>query len=462
MWRPLAIRPLTYLTFWVNAQLGARNPAGYHAVNLLLHLLAAWLLWKVLRGLVSARAAWIAAAIFAVHPFQAEPVNYIFARSTLLATVLCLLSLWCWTGDRRWWAVVWFGAALLAKEECAAFPIFLLLLDGRESQTPKEKHLPPILAMIALAVLAGVRVMLAAAKMPGSGVGAGSGVAWHSYALAQGIAIWRYWRMLVLPWGFTVDPDLRIPPAWLGALAWLGIAALAMFAALGLRRFPAAFWFLSALLLLLPSSSILPAADLAADRRMYLPMIGFATASALLVERLRPQVLGALLVLLAGVSFARTLTWRTEQSLWQDAVEKAPAKVRPKIQLARAVDPSRALELLDQARRIAPEDPRVSAEQGRIYLSMGQPDQALVAFGRALALTPHSAEAFNNRGAALLALEQRQAARDDFERALTIDPCQLDARLNLLRLGKRTPAPPGCNYSAEQAKALRENQLPGN
>ena len=58
------------------------------------------------------------------------------------------------------------------------------------------------------------------------------------------------------------------------------------------------------LVLLLPSSSILPAADLAADRRMYLPMIGFATAAALLVQRARPAVLGAMLVLLAR--FQRT------------------------------------------------------------------------------------------------------------------------------------------------------------
>ncbi len=132
LWRPFEIRPLTYLTFWINAQLGERNPAGYHAVNLLLHLIAVALLWDVLRRLVSAKAAWIAAAIFAVHPFQAEPVNYIFARSTLLATVLCLASLAAWTRGRRWWAVAWFGAALLAKEECVAFPVFLALFEVLE------------------------------------------------------------------------------------------------------------------------------------------------------------------------------------------------------------------------------------------------------------------------------------------------------------------------------------------
>src|SRR6202043_798796 len=46
LWRPFEIRPLTYATFWLNQWLGDRNPAGYHAVNLALHLIAVLLLFK--------------------------------------------------------------------------------------------------------------------------------------------------------------------------------------------------------------------------------------------------------------------------------------------------------------------------------------------------------------------------------------------------------------------------------
>src|SRR5436309_5212949 len=48
VWRPVQTRPLTYFTFWLNYQLGGRNPAGYHAVNLALHLAAVLLLYDVL------------------------------------------------------------------------------------------------------------------------------------------------------------------------------------------------------------------------------------------------------------------------------------------------------------------------------------------------------------------------------------------------------------------------------
>ena len=455
LWRPLAIRPLTYATFWLNEWVGGRNPAGYHAVNLLLHLIAIVLLFEALKRIISVQAAFIAAAIFAVHPFQAEPVNYIFARSTLLATVLCLAALASWLRGHVWWATGWFAAALLAKEECVAFPVFLLLLHFSRSRDSRE--LKPIGAMFALSVAAGVRVLVAVQNTPGSGAGAQAAVSWQSYLFTQGAVILHYLRMLIVPLGFTVDADIHAPAIPIAALAWAGVAILAIIASFQFSRGRAGFWFLAGLVLLLPSSSVFPATDLAADRRMYLPMIGFAACAGLLLERVRPIFLAPVLILLVGLSVVRTATWRTEEALWTDAVAKAPTKIRPRIQLSRTVEPVRALPMLEQAKQMAPEDSRIPSEEGRIYLSLGRPDRALPEFGRALALSPHSVDALNNRGVALLALDQKEAARADFERALAIDPCQFDARLNLSRLGILKQTSPECSYNAEQAAALRGN-----
>jgi len=99
LWRPLEPRPLTYLTFWINAKLGGHDPSGYLAVNLLLHLIAILLVWDTLKRWLPPKAVLISTAIFAVHPFQDEPVNYIFARSSTLATVLCLASFAAWTAS---------------------------------------------------------------------------------------------------------------------------------------------------------------------------------------------------------------------------------------------------------------------------------------------------------------------------------------------------------------------------
>jgi tetratricopeptide (TPR) repeat protein len=272
--------------------------------------------------------------------------------------------------------------------------------------------------------------------------------------MTEGVVILRYLRMLLLPWGFTVDPGIPFPPQWLGWLAWLAVLGLTLLAWRTLHRSQAGIWFLGGLVLLLPSSSIFPANDLAADYRMYLPMIGFAACIGILLERARPVYLAPAFLALMCFSFIRTTVWQTEGSLWADAVEKSPAKVRPRIQLARTVEPARALDILEQAQRIAPVDPQIPSEEGRAYLSLGKPEQALVRFGRALALAPGSAEALNNRGAALAALNQKDAAKQDFERALGIDPCQFNARLNLRRLGISGAWPAQCKFTAEQTAAL--------
>jgi tetratricopeptide (TPR) repeat protein len=433
VWGWRQTRPLTYLTFWLNYQTGGQDALGYHVLNLLLHLGAVLLAYECLRRLLPERAALVAAALFAVHPLQAEAVDYVWGRSIVLAALLSFAALLCWITDRPWTAVACFAAALLAKEECAAFALVLALLPL--PQAPRRR--PQIAVMLGLAVAAGARVVYAAAVTPGAPAGLHAGISPWKYLLAQGTVIPRYLRLLIVPYGFTVDADIRVPPVWLGVLAWAGLAALAVF----LWRYRGhawALWLLAAIILLIPSSSIFPAADLSAERRMYLPMLGFAAAAGWLLTRVRSAALAAVVVVaLTGVSVARTQVWMTEARLWREAVRRAPEKVRPKIQLARAVPAAEALELLAGAARLAPYDPAVAAETGKILLSEGQPAGALEEFGRALALDPMDARNFNNRGVALDALGQTEAARQDFERALRIDPGLTEARQNLENL----PAP---------------------
>jgi hypothetical protein len=54
--------------------------------------------------------------------------------------------------------------------------------------------------------------------------------------------------------------------------------------------------------------------------------------------------------LLAALSVQRTMVWMTEESLWREAVEQAPKKLRPKLQLARALPAAKGLEVLAKAR----------------------------------------------------------------------------------------------------------------
>jgi protein O-mannosyl-transferase len=402
--------PLTNLTLWLNYQAGGQTAFGYHAVNLLLHLAAVLLVYEVLRRWIPERAALMAAALFAVHPLQAEAVNYISARGAVLATVLCL---------------------------CGALSL------GRRVETPPD-------ARRALRWLASagwfLAALLAVAGVPHNPHPGG-------FILAQGVVMWRYLRLLVFPWGFTVDPDISIPPLWLGMLAWLGTAALMALAGWTMlfRRawsspggdapqvtmvHPAA-WCAVGLALMLPAA-LFPARDLAADYRMYLPMVGFAAAGGLLLARIPTRAAGiAIVVLLTALSGSRTYVWMSEERLWREAVRRAPEKVRPKIQLARNVRAAEALELLGRARTLDAHDPEIPAETGKILLDERQPEAALAEFNSALALNPRSALNLNNRGVALAEIGQTEAARMDFEQALSIDPGFAEARENLTKLSGR-------------------------
>jgi hypothetical protein len=88
--------------------------------------------------------------------------------------VFCLLSLNDWLKEYRWRAILWFGIALLAKEEAVGFPVFLLLFEWSRSRALSTWK--PVVMMCAISVVAGARVLLATASTPGSGAGPQAGI----------------------------------------------------------------------------------------------------------------------------------------------------------------------------------------------------------------------------------------------------------------------------------------------
>jgi tetratricopeptide (TPR) repeat protein len=436
VWAPLQTRPLTYFTFWLNRVMGAGDPLGYHLFNLLFHLAAVVLAWECLRRLLPERAAMIAGVLFAAHPIASEAVDYVWARGILLAAIFCFASLWQWLERRPWVALGCFALGLLAKEECAAFPLLVIWLEWRGSLPGARRSKAALAGMLALAVAAGARVIWATAVIPGAPAGLRAGISPARYLLAQGAVICRYLQLVAAPYGFTVDADMGVG-VWVSVAAWALLAGVTWW--LLRRDRDLGTWWVAGLILLLPSSSIFPAADLSADRRMYLPMFAFAAVAALLLARVKASaVLVGLALVLVALSVQRTMVWMTEESLWREAMERAPGKLRPKLQLARALPAAEALELLARARLEAPNDPAVAAETGKILLNEGQPEGALEEFGRALVLAPMDARNMNNRGVALLGLGQTEAARADFERALRADPSLAEARENLGKLPPRS------------------------
>jgi len=498
-------RPLTYLTFWGNYAVGGEGPFGYHLVNLLLHIFVALLVWLVFRRVLPVSAALAGAAVFALHPLQTESVAYVFARSTLLATLFCLLCWLAWMERRYWISTAYFAAALLAKEEAIAFPLFLAVFEYlyRRQAEPDARWRTPFLVMIATASAAAVRLLYAASVTEGSGAAFDLGpITPVTYALTQARVLWEYARLVVLPYGQNFDPDVALSTGWdvATAGAWAALTGVTAACVVYTRKHPNLFWVLGGLILLAPSSSVLPLADLMAERRMYLPMLSFAAGIGVLFAKLdaalhsravgdplRPPGSGssatgrsvaarlgvactAAIIVLSALSWQRSQVWRSEGSLWRDTAVKSPAKVRPKLQLARALAAkgpayeAEQLGLLEQAARLAPDDPDVTTEIGVYFLQHGDASGALKEFQKALDKGADASQGRANRGAALYMLGRIDEAVHDFELALAQDACNFDARNNLILARRNTEdidavrrlavVPDGCRFSGKQKLAL--------
>ena len=125
--------PLLYTTFWIEHKLWGFNPLGYHAVNLLLHFVNTVLLWRLLSRL-GVPGAWLAAAVFAVHPLHTESVAWVISRKDQLSALFYLTAFFMWIRfieeprpKRYVSALLLFAAALLCKSVAITLPAALLI-----------------------------------------------------------------------------------------------------------------------------------------------------------------------------------------------------------------------------------------------------------------------------------------------------------------------------------------------
>lgn len=441
------MRPLTYFTLWLNYQAGGADPFGYHLVNWLLHLVSVWLCARTMTRLLPVTGALLATTLFALHPIQTETVAYVFARSTLLCGLCCWFAILMWTQGRSWLTVAACGLALLAKEEAVALPVVIALLEW--SQARSTARWKPVAAMLGLALAVGARGLFITTTQAGTGAMASAGITPLDYLATQSYVLLRYASEIAAPVALNFDPDIALRNNALGWSLWLIWICAAVWAVRSFHR--GGCWLLIALAFLAPTSTVLPINDLSADRRLYLVLAAVGAAIAKAWPALPPRLVLALAALGLVLSFSRSLTWQSEESLWRDTVAKSPAKIRPRVHLARSVPAGGALRILG-----AGDDALTLAERGRVLMELGRPAEALQAFGRVLAMEPGDPAALTNRGVALAALGQAEAARSDFTRALERDACFFPALRNMRRVGSAVKVDAGCQFSASQREALAE------
>jgi Flp pilus assembly protein TadD len=443
--------PLTFSTYWLEHRLWGLAPAGYHAVNLLLHALATALVCLLVRALgAGAWAAGLTAALFAVHPMQVESVAWVAERKNVLSAVWYLAAYLAFLRHRRSGSepayalsLACCAAALLSKTATITLPLSLLLADrvlrGRWTASAAARVAP----MLALGAGAALLTLHAEAEPPP--------IPLLERPLAAAAALWFYARQLVAPAALLpVYPRWQVEP-WT-VLWWLPLLGVALVAGLLLARRPIGLthWGLGHFAItLLPVLGLVPFGfseySFVADRHVYLAGIGLFLVAALGLEWLRARralAATALATALVGLLLIRTerqlRVWQDGRSLWLYEMLEVPDSWLARNNLAMALigrqQFDEAAPLLEEALALRPNYAEAHNNLALVRYRQGAFAAAEPHSRAAAALKPYEAGYGKNLALTLMALGRRDEAERELQRALRQAPDAAEVRYVLAEL----------------------------
>jgi protein O-mannosyl-transferase len=371
-WSTDGYRPLTLLAFAVEWVIGRGAPWMFHLTNILLNAACAVALFWMATSMMSVRWAWLAAALFAVHPVHVEAVANVVGQSELWAALILIVAAGVYLHRRMDGRLTRRDAILIGalyvvgcffKEHAIVFPALLGVAELtviRDARPIRERiaALRPFALSLALCGTAylGARTLALGGEIAG----------FQPYTAFEVLKLSNANRVLTMIGLVPVGLQLLLWPARLssdysppqvdiadgvrvthlpGALLLVAILGLAV---LMVRKRPAISFGVGWLAIaLLPSSNLLaPAGFILAERTLFLPTVGAMIAVGATLESLWPRLvmrrLGApvavalslVIALAAWRSHDRTRVWRDNETLFVQGVKDAPLGYRAHYMLA--------------------------------------------------------------------------------------------------------------------------------
>jgi Tfp pilus assembly protein PilF len=436
-------QPLTWLSFLVDYELYGLRAGGYHATNLILHVLNTLLLFLVLRGMT--RAEWpsaLAAALFGLHPLHVESVAWISERKDLLSTFFGLLSIAAYavyalrpSFTRFLTVALCLTLGLMAKPMLVTLPLLFLLLDYwplarwrsglASARSLVVEKVPLLLISLAFGVMTlwvhrdigTMDYLIIAPKVVGV-TGANLANAVVSYARYLGKTLWPSDLSVLYPHPSLMESGGVPLEAWEVAVAG-ALLALITFGVIKSRRSYAIVGWSWYLVSLLPVIGIFQTGGQAmADRYTYIPLIGIfiavAWGGAELVTRWRPR--GRSLVPTASAAAIITL-------------------VVCAVAAQRTVQPWRgSIPLYENALFINPRNNIIHLNLGNVLVEHGDVEKGMAHFRTALEVNPDYIDAHHNLGLALAGRKRYSEAVTHFTEILRIRPDHAIAHNSLARV----------------------------
>jgi len=417
IWLSINERPLSLFTIAINYVLHGEKVFGYHVVNFLIHFASGLALYYWLRILPivkndKTKSNWfpiVVALFFLLHPVQTQSVTYIIQRMTSLAGMFLLLSVFFYTKARlkhvetanfksvsfQYILSLIFGVlGVLSKQNVAVFPVVLLLIEfffirNREGKIYKT-YITSVVAIGFFAVVAA----LVTIGLPSETTSISS----MQYFATQMLVIPRYFQMMLVPIGLSLDHGVKIVDGLFNTSSLLGLSFILLiigYAIFMAKREPLfAFGIFWIFITLSVESSFLPITDPMFDHRMYLPVAGFGMAFWTLLNRflfekkpslLKPVVI-SILLLFSVMTIARNHVWNSRVAIWTDVTEKYPDHLRGWMALGKMYlnedvnDVRKATECFEKAQSIDPANEENLIDLGFVYMSTGQQQKGLLCY----------------------------------------------------------------------------------
>jgi len=454
--------PLTWLSLQLQVTLFGPGPGAAHTANLVLHLLAACILFLFLEEATGhALRSLFVALVFALHPTHVESVAWIAERKDVLSAVFGFGSLWAWsryarTGQSRAYltAACLLALGLSSKQMLVSWPFLFLVLNRwpQPRQLSRREELREQLPMLGICLIAGLATLWAQSAGGAMASSYELGL-WPRLANAV-VAFWRYVGLMFWPASLAVfyphpylTPAMNGIPVWQIAVASAGIVGLA--AALPRLRAPVRVGWIWYALTLLPVLGLLQVGPQShADRYTYIPFVGLCIALAWSLRT--PRWLGALL--LGGAVVGMVLGTRAQLPAWKDD-EALYAKALRHTQhnwLAAGNLSSHYLEqgrneeaqaLLRRGLAANPEAPVLLFNMGNIEFERGDLGAAMRYYERAIQSDSGHHDALNNLGRVLSIQGDDAAAVAYLERAHELHPHNPDFETNLANSLRRSGRP---------------------
>jgi hypothetical protein len=382
---------VTVLSFAIDRQLWGVDPAGYHAVNLVLHLVNALLVYALLlRVRIPASIAWLPAAIFALHPIMVEPAAWVIGRKDLLAAGLVLGAMLNVAHgpddtagplrDPRWIeSSLLCVLAIFSKPSAIMAPALMFIFIRAVRPRWPLRYLfigqLPAVAAGAFTILAGVPGLQDQGALVRRSSGEIAVDVVRAWALQVQHVLWPSNLLAEYERSALDDPPIRVivfAALVTAAVAYAGwrYAGRRSVGRMALLFVPIAY---------LPAAGLLPTWHWTADSYFYLPMAGVAMATAAALHRVwRPAFTAAawmLVAVLAVLSYRQAWTWSSGSATFGPVAAHYASDPRPLNRLAFAYlyenNPDAAAPLFVKLERMAPDFPYNRAQRAWAAYRLG-------------------------------------------------------------------------------------------